>query len=154
MVQFSPTARRRTPAQKGRTVAVVGPQGSGRSTLIKLVASASRHRCVEVDPTALLEHLGGLQVGCEVQFTKLRTPAELLQLIEGGHLARAHDGVVVKVIPDSWPNPPQDEAWAKEQARYEQLMEVHGVQRAAVVNKWQDPLAACIGLARAAKLKS
>ena len=143
------STRPRKTARKGRTVGVFGPRGSGVSMLVGLVSGATKH------PTAITHvgMLGGaIAPAAEVVFIEIKDPEEVELCVINGHIDAANDGVFVKVLPDGFTV--DDPTWSDREPTIENIIRLHMVPYHTVMNKFKDPMAACIGLARAAKLKS
>lgn len=141
----------RKSARKGRVVGVFGPRGSGVSMLVGLVSGATKHPTA-IAPVGLLAERGALAPAAEVVFVELKEPEEVELCIVSGHIDASNDGVFVKVVPDGFTV--DDVTWTSRETAIENIIHIHMVPYHTVMNKHKDPMAACIGLARAAKLKS
>lgn len=143
-------ARKQKQPRPGRVVAIFGPKGSGKSTIVTIVCAASRKHTVIASVGALeKQRLYGAPV-CDVQFVEVHSPDEARQVVESGALAE--DGVAVKVMVDGWQV--DDPDWDEHQRAYEEMFRAHSVRQATVINQYRDGVTAGIGLARAAHLRS
>lgn len=151
------TAQPRRPrAQLGRVVGVYGPRGAGVSTVIGLVCGASSKVCT-VASSEIVHNLNTGQLlvpNADVVFVELHEPLDVLTAITNGHITALSDGALVKVMTDSWPKPPDDADWPQRARLIERHIRMYSIPHHQVMNKWMDPMAACLGLAQAAKLKS
>lgn len=141
----------RTPVRKGRVVAVFGPAGVGKSMLIGLVSAATKHPTTLALSAQALEN--AIQPHVHVVFVEVNKPEDVEYLITEGHISAANDGAFVKVLPETL-SPTDDLDWEDCEKAIEEMIRVHMVPHFTVVNKHKDPMSACIGLAKAAKLKA
>ena len=132
-----------------------GPRGGGVSLLVGFLLEASNKRCCIAPVAHVRDHLAGgkaLMPKADVVFVELVEPADALAAVHNGHINPANDGVLVKVIPNGfWPDDP---TWLDREREFEALIRTHSVPHAAVINEYNDPMSACVGIAKAAKLKS
>lgn len=146
-----PRRKKRKSVRAGRVVGLYGPRKAGLSTLIRLMRDVSKLRVEEVEPTALAETFAiegvPARPGAEVVFVELHEPADLEAVAVQGHLDRALDGVLVKVLPEFAVS---DETWGTRERAFERLIAQYMLPIACVVHQERDSFAACVGLAQAA----
>ena len=118
--------------------------------LLGLVSAASKHPTAVVLAPTLLEE--GLVPSVEVVFVEVKTCDDVERLIIEGHIDASNQGAFVKVIPDGWSV--IDDTWASRETSIESVLLRHMVSYHSVMNRFKDPMAACVGLARAARLQS
>lgn len=145
------TARpRRKKAQKGRMVALFGPRGVGVSLVVGLVSGATKHATTITTLPALQNN--DLVPSADVVFVETHTADEVQALITEGFINAANEGVFVKVLPDGIAV--NDPDWPDREKAIEDIIRQHNVPYHTVMNQHKDPMAACVGLAKAAQLKS
>lgn len=146
----TPRPKRRTPF-KGRVCALYGPRGVGKTTLARVICDASNKDVALLDVDTLVDRLPGLSA-YDVCFVEVDSDEEVSRLVESGHLSQATDGVLIKVVPDSWQV--DDATWTERERAIDALAREHVVRLAGVMVQYREIEAACIGIARACNLKS
>ena len=131
-------------------VVLFGPRGSGVTLIAGLVSGASKHATSIATPETVQQL--GLRPHCKATFVETHTVEDVESLITEGIATAATNAVFVKVLPDGLAI--EDAEWPAREAAIEELLRAHSVAYHTIMNKYKDPMAACIGLARAANLKS